>query len=348
MCDTGFSICYGALSRFMRKILIYRLGSLGDTIVALPCFHKIARSFPDTERIVVTNLPVESHAPRLEDVLGRSGLIHGAIAYPIRLRNPHLIRKLAATIREKQAVTMIYLTRRESFLPVLRDLLFFRAIGLKEIIGAPIAVSKRKYRIDPKTGVEEPEAERLTRQLAALGPIDLNDKASWDLRLQDDEIASALEAAKPLLDAPFVAIHPGGKGSSKFWGEANWMWVLDRLSRCCPGAGLAVMGSAAEAQQFGHIARAWTGTVLNLCGRLTVRQSAAVMERAVLFVGHDSGPMHLAASRGTRCVAIFGSQEPAKRWHPYGAGHLVFHDMRGVSFIKPKDVLLGIKTILNV
>jgi heptosyltransferase III len=332
----------------IRTILIYRLGSLGDTIVALPCFHKIAQSFPDAQRIVVTNLPVESHAPRLEDILGRSGLIHGAIAYPIQLRNPHLIRKFAMAIKETGAATMIYLTRRESLFTVVRDVCFFRAIGLKQIIGAPIEASKRRHRVDSKTGFEEREAERLTRQLAALGPIDLNDKASWDLRLQDDEIASAFETAKPLLDGPFLAIHPGGKSSSKFWGEANWMWLLERLSRCYPSLGLAVLGSAAETDHFGNIARAWTGTVMNLCGKLSVRQSAAVMERAALFIGHDSGPMHLAASRGTRCVAIFGSHDPPKRWHPYGPGHLLFHDVRGQSFIKPEEVLLETRKVLNL
>ena len=41
-----------------RKVLIYRLGSLGDTVVALPSLHLIARAFPDAERRVLTNFPV--------------------------------------------------------------------------------------------------------------------------------------------------------------------------------------------------------------------------------------------------------------------------------------------------
>ncbi len=38
----------------MGSIVIYRLGSLGDTIVALPCFRRIAQSFPQAERILLT------------------------------------------------------------------------------------------------------------------------------------------------------------------------------------------------------------------------------------------------------------------------------------------------------
>ena len=45
------------------RILIYRLGSLGDTVVALPCFHLIARKFPHAERVLLTNFPVHAKAP---------------------------------------------------------------------------------------------------------------------------------------------------------------------------------------------------------------------------------------------------------------------------------------------
>ena len=47
----------------VRKVLIYRLGSLGDTLVALPCFHLIERMFPGSERVLLTNFPVHAKAP---------------------------------------------------------------------------------------------------------------------------------------------------------------------------------------------------------------------------------------------------------------------------------------------
>src|SRR5262249_62394923 len=56
-------------------ILIFRTGSLGDTIVALPCFHWIARSFPESRRIVLTNTPVSEKAAPLESILANTGLI---------------------------------------------------------------------------------------------------------------------------------------------------------------------------------------------------------------------------------------------------------------------------------
>ena len=59
-----------------QRIVVYRLGSLGDTVVALPCLHRVAQAFPDAERIVLTNFPVSSKAAPLEAILGGSGLVH--------------------------------------------------------------------------------------------------------------------------------------------------------------------------------------------------------------------------------------------------------------------------------
>jgi ADP-heptose:LPS heptosyltransferase len=50
---------------------------------------------------------------------------------------------------------------------------------------------------------------------------------------------------------------------------------------------------------------------------------AELLRRCVMYVGNDTGPMHVAAAVGTRCVAVFGAQYPARCWHPYGDGHVV-------------------------
>jgi ADP-heptose:LPS heptosyltransferase len=65
---------------------------------------------------------------------------------------------------------------------------------------------------------------------------------------------------------------------------------------------------------------------VNLCGKLTPRESAAAFRRARLFIGHDSGPMHLAAAVQTPCVAIFAARNKPRVWFPYGSQHrVVYH-----------------------
>ena len=65
---------------------------------------------------------------------------------------------------------------------------------------------------------------------------------------------------------------------------------------------------------------------MNLCGLLNPRESAAALKMAKIFVGHDSGPMHLAASVGIPCVAIFSARNKPGVWFPYGNQHkVVYH-----------------------
>jgi ADP-heptose:LPS heptosyltransferase len=59
-----------------------------------------------------------------------------------------------------------------------------------------------------------------------------------------------------------------------------------------------------------------------LVGETSVRQLAALLGRARLFVGCDTGPMHLAAAQGTGVVALFGPADP-RRTGPWGAGHRI-------------------------
>ncbi|HEV2278815.1 MAG TPA: hypothetical protein VGS02_11595, partial [Acidobacteriaceae bacterium] len=77
----------------VRRVLIYRLGSLGDTVVAVPALRLVERAFPDAQRFLLTNMPTHSNAPAAYAVLQGSGLIHGFIDYPWKTRHlPELLR----------------------------------------------------------------------------------------------------------------------------------------------------------------------------------------------------------------------------------------------------------------
>ncbi|HLX37578.1 MAG TPA: glycosyltransferase family 9 protein, partial [Candidatus Binataceae bacterium] len=51
--------------------------------------------------------------------------------------------------------------------------------------------------------------------------------------------------------------------------------------------------------------------------------TCALLSRCDLLICVDSGPQHLAAAVGTRCVAIFSQRNPRRRWYPHGRGHIV-------------------------
>src|ERR1700759_4726225 len=74
-CQTGYFRMVPDLKA--GRVLIYRIGSLGDTIVALPCFHLIQRKYPNAERVLLTNSPIHAKAPAADAILANTGLIHG-------------------------------------------------------------------------------------------------------------------------------------------------------------------------------------------------------------------------------------------------------------------------------
>lgn len=330
----------------MDTVLIFRIGSLGDTVVALPCFHRIARSFPNARRIVITDRPASQKVAPVESVLGGSGLIDSSIYFPPPPRGLGDLLTLRSRIRETGATTLIYVADR-NLASTLRDVGFFYACGIRQVIGAPLGGELRRPRTDPANGEVEYEAERLARCLAPLGPIDLDDPGLWDLRLQVDELAAADAALASLHGCNFIAVGLGGKVQVKDWGNDNWSKLLAMAATAYSGVGLVFFGSSDEFDRSAELAALWGGSTLNLCGRLAPRESAAAMRHALFFLGHDSGTMHLAAAAGIPCVAVFGSMNVPRSWHPHGSGHRVIHDLRGIREISPVQVLAAIKATMS-
>jgi heptosyltransferase III len=327
-----------------KRIVIYRLGSLGDTVVALPCFHKVAQTWPDAERIVLTNFPVSSKAAPLEVILREGGLIHSAVAYPVGTRSVIELWRLATHLRSLHADVLVYLTPPRGKLNALRDWLYFKFCGFRHIVGAPLSDDLQHCRsIGAESAggdrVEERECERLARCLSELGAIDLDDPAMWDLKLTDRELRAGASVVVPFNSGPYFAINMGGKAKEKDWGSAKWRTLLKRISAQYPDSGLLVVGAAEDSERAQQLSEVWTGVLVDACGRLTPRESAAAMRNAVVFIGHDSGPLHLAAAAGVNCIGLFGDFNQPKRWHPRGQHHRIIHRMTGLDAISVSEVM---------
>ena len=311
----------------IKRVLIYRLGSLGDTVVALPSFHLIARAFPAAERRALTNIPVASAANPISAIIGNSGLIHGYMAYPIKLRNPAKLFKLSLQIRRWQPEVLVYLTEPRGKARAVRDALFFKLCGIKHLVGVPNTRALQENRwINEEQGFEH-EGARLARCLRILGEVDLDDPRNWDLVLTPEEERRAQEVLEgwPGRDR-FIACSVGTKLNLNNWGEKNWAELLKRFSMQYTGYGLLLIGVAEESALSERLSRHWSGPKLNLCGRLSPRESAAVLRQATMFVGHDSGPIHLAACVNVPSVGIFGARNKPGVWFPYGTKHrIIYH-----------------------
>lgn len=305
------------------RILIYRLGSLGDTVVALPCFKLIRRTFSSAHIAILTNQPIEARAAPLAAVLGNSGLFDEVLDYPIELRQADEILRLRNRIRSGKFDLVIHLSQPRGFLSSLRDWLFFRWCGVRRILGVPFR-HEDLHVLPHKDGLFENESRRLLRRIRQLGGIDLSDRASWDLGLTADEKREAAQILASFgIGERFIAISLGTKFLVNDWTGDRWKQMLTEVSKLYPELPVVAVGAESERDLVDDCLASWRGQAANLCGKTSPRVSCAVLARALLFIGHDSGPMHLASAVGAPCVALFSGLNPPGQWYPFGRNHIV-------------------------
>jgi ADP-heptose:LPS heptosyltransferase len=309
----------------IRRILIHRIGSLGDTLVALPCFQLVRETFPEAHVTLLTNCTYGSWMAPVASILDGSGLVDDVLEYPRCLRDPRQLLALRRQIRERRVDCLVYLAQPLTKLSKsIRDSLFFLSCGIVRQVGVPYRREDLRQVPVPGTDRYRPEAERLMGCLRRLGRPDLREDRWWDLHLSDAERGGADELLWGIRDkGPFLAVSVGTSRDVNDWTEANWLALIRRLAAHCPGHGLVALGSPSDTARSEHILKEWRGPTLNLCGKVPVRVSAAVLERGLLFIGHDSGPLHLAASVGTPCVGIYSARNLPGVWFPRGEAHRI-------------------------
>jgi heptosyltransferase-3 len=313
-----------------KRVLLYRIGSLGDTVVALPSLHLVARAFPDSERRLLTNFPIAAKAPPAAAVLQGTGLVDGYFRYSIGTRSPRELITLWWQLLCWRPNVLIYLTGPRGLNSARRDFVFFRLCGIRRMIGVPMTELMQQNCVNPIDQTFEYESERIARSISELGDARLDDPESWDLHLTDAEQARASEVLKPIAGCPLIAVSIGTKVQANEWGRENWRTLLTRLAALYPAHALVTSGASIDHEASEFIAEGWrhgspASPFLNLCGLLTPRESAAVFVHAEVFIGHDSGPMHLAAAVQTPCVAIFSARGKPRVWFPYGHKHRVLY-----------------------
>jgi heptosyltransferase-2/heptosyltransferase-3 len=133
---------------------------------------------------------------------------------------------------------------------------------------------------------------------------------------QDDIMwAGRWIAEQGLADAPLVVLHPGTGGPAKLWFAERWALVADALQAM--GARVVLTGGPDELALVADVAAHMQSDARALAGQTSVGQLAALMRRAALVLGVDSGPLHLAAAQGVRTLHLYGPGD-AGRFGPWG------------------------------
>ena len=165
------------------------------------------------------------------------------------------------------------------------------------------------------------------------------------LRFEDREtewardflVKKGVDPSKTVAIAPFAAY-----GSAKEWGIERYLELAGKLLD--KGLKVVVMGGSSDRARSAPF-EGLRGC-LNLVGKLSLRESAALLRHMLLLVGNDSGATHLAACAGTKVIAIFGSTSP--RWTgPLGEGHRVIYKALPCSPCFKRECPLGTRECMK-
>jgi heptosyltransferase III len=298
------------------KILVYRMGNLGDIVVSLPAVHALRRRFPDARFSLVTS-PTKRGAPGAIEVLAKDDTFDELIVYygdesskPDFLRN---LRRRLADARYDLAVLLP--DDRTTLKSLFKQLALLSASGMRRIVGANVVGNA-----DFRRG-QVPRIMDLVRPLGC----DEIEASPW-IRYDADDEDRVTSLLPTTTEGPLVGMQCGAKRPANRWMAERYIELGQRLLHEC-NVRLVLTGSSGESELLGEIAAGIGVQCVNLAGQTTIPELAALAARCDAFISNDTGTMHVAAASGTPVVAIFSARDHPYRWYPYGDQHAVLrHD----------------------
>lgn len=293
----------------VRKILIVQTAFIGDVILATPLVEAAHQVFAPCEvHFMVT--------PAAANALERHHGIKRVLIFDKRgsQRSLAALWQLAQNLRrENYAAAIVPHRSLRSALLVWLARIPLR-IGFARSAGSFLFTRRVPYR-----PVHEVERNLdLLRPLGALPQV-LAPRLEWD----DADAVAVTETIRDRgAGRQWCALAPGSVWATKRWPADRFAQLARALIAehnavvfLVGGKNDAALCAAIEAQAGAHC--------LNLAGRLSLRQSAALLDRCAVLVSNDSAPTHLGVATRCRVLTIFGPTVPAFGFAPFGAGHAV-------------------------
>lgn len=289
------------------RILISRLSAMGDCILTMPLLCALRDHFP---RASLTWVVEQGAAPL---VRGHRCLDHLIVLQKGWLKSPTQVWRLRRQLRELRIDV------------ALDPQSLFRSGFVAWLSGAP-----RRIGFTPPLGREltpwmntelvEPQAEHVVdRQLELLAPLGVRwPNARFELPEDEGAAARIDDYVRSERLEPLVVINPGATWDSRLWEMERYGQVARHLA----SRGYTPVVTWAGPREHG-----WAETIVResagaarLAPPTRLPELASLLRRARLYVGSDTGPMHVSVAVGTPCVSLHGTT----RWQnsgPYGAQH---------------------------
>jgi lipopolysaccharide heptosyltransferase II len=294
--------------REVRRVLVVRLRSIGDTVLATPALSSLRGFLPDAQ---IDILLEDWVAPVLDGFTEIDNIItveRGSTASRARV---------ARTLRAARYDVAYNLHGGTT------ATLLVRATGAKHRVGYASYQYRRLYTDaapSPDKLWGRKKVHSVEQQLGLLGwtGVPVSDCPPTHLEVTTEAAASVrakLRAARLDETTPLALIHPAAAFDTKQWAVENFARVTESLA----GRGLAcvAVASKSESQVLSRLIENSSARVVAFAD-LSLPEVTALASRARLFVGNDSGIAHIAAAVGVPGVVIFGSSN-VTHWRPWSS-----------------------------
>lgn len=304
------------------SILIIKPCCIGDVLLATPVVAILRRAFPEARldfAVGPWSWAMVENNPHLDSIVD-CGQVGSGVSYFWR---EYL--DLARRIRKGGYDACFVLDRSPliTLLPILAGIP--QRVGL-DSHGRGFSLTVRV----PVAGVKH-EAELYLDTLRAVG-IEINRPRLEFYPTEGDRryARGLLEEQTRNNEQAVVVVHPSG-GVNPGMSISAKRWPPERFSRLADhlieeGFQVFLVGGLGDEPIAEAVKGAMRSQVLDLTGKLSWGQLGALLEEADLFIGHDTGAMHLAVAVGTPVVAIFGPSDP-RMYGPYEKGVALWHDV---------------------
>ncbi len=296
------------------KVLLIRPGGIGDAVLLVPAIQRLKRSLPCCLIDVLAERRNWEIFRMCRDVSGiylydKPGQLLKTI------RNDYQI-VIDTEQWHRLSAVIAYLTKA----PIR---IGFSTNERKELFSHPVAYSHDDYEVYsffnllyqlfdlPGFGADS-EASGYSPEVPFL-EVDGTGIAPWLTDLVSENIKKH--------EKGFVVISPGATVRERRWGGENYGEVARRL--LSNNFGVIVIGTMAD-RADAEIIREKAGDTIDLTGRTGLKEVAYILKKSRLFIGPDSGVLHIAVGLGTPTVSLFGSGI-ARKWAPRGKNHIVIN-----------------------
>lgn len=313
-----------------KRILVVKLSDIGDVLTATPALRALRESFPAARLdalIPPNSAPVLAESPLVDDVIVFDKFQYDRPIDAFRPSSLAALVRFARDLRRQCYDCLVILHHLTTRWGTLKYALLAVTSGAKVRVGLDNGRGWfLTHRVPDEGFGAKHEVEYWLDAVGTIGAGTEDTSLEMAIGAEDEAFVNdQIPMTKSQTPRPVVAIHPGSGGYSlaRRWAPKGFAQVADALVERYR-ARIVLVGTPADG--VSQVASLMRSEAVNLEGSTNLRQLAAILKRCDLFIGADSGVMHLAAAVGTPLVAIFGPSNH-RAWGPWprDGRHIILH-----------------------